>query len=59
MIILKGEGKAFCSGDDLSEGHEMDDLFVGMSALQILQDTTRLMLRMPKVIISDIVKRRA
>lgn len=53
-LILKGEGRAFCAGDDLSEspfGIAVEDL---LRHVEVLQDTTRIMLNMEKPIIAAV-----
>lgn len=53
-VILKGEGRAFCAGDDLSEspfGVAVEDL---LRHVEVLQDTTRLMLNMEKPIVAAV-----
>lgn len=54
VIIIKGEGRAFCSGDDLSEEKSASSPEEGLRAINTLQDTTRTMLRMGKPIIGAI-----
>jgi len=53
-VIVKGEGRAFCSGDDLSEDHTMDSMAKGFSVIEELQDTTRIIMRMPKPVIAAV-----
>jgi enoyl-CoA hydratase/carnithine racemase len=53
-VILKGEGRAFCAGDDLSEspaGWPVEDV---LRYVEVLQDTTRLMLNMEKPVIAAV-----
>lgn len=53
-VMIKGEGRAFCSGDDLSEsplGMQTMDI---LRHVEILQDTTRIMLNMEKPVIASV-----
>jgi enoyl-CoA hydratase/carnithine racemase len=53
-VLLKGEGRAFCSGDDLSEkpaGWNVEEV---LRHVEVLQDTTRLMLNMEKPVIAAV-----
>jgi enoyl-CoA hydratase len=53
-VLLRGEGRAFCSGDDLSEnpsGWNLDDV---LRHVEVLQDTTRLMLNMEKPVVAAV-----
>ncbi len=53
-VIFKGEGRAFCAGDDLSEnpvGWTVEDV---LRHVEVLQDTTRLMLNMEKPVIAAV-----
>ena len=52
-IIVKGEGRAFSSGDDLSES-KITTLEEGLEYIETLQDTTRTMLKMGKPIIAAV-----
>ncbi|MCX5994360.1 MAG: enoyl-CoA hydratase/isomerase family protein [Chloroflexi bacterium] len=53
-VVIKGEGRAFCAGDDLSEspfGIAVEDL---LRHVETLQDTTRIMLNMEKCIVAAV-----
>jgi enoyl-CoA hydratase len=53
-VVIKGEGRAFCAGDDLSEspfGIAVEDL---LRHVEVLQDTTRIMLNMEKCIVAAV-----
>ena len=53
-VIIKGEGRAFCAGDDLSEspqGMQVEDI---LRYVEVLQDTTRIMLNMEKCIVAAV-----
>ena len=53
-MILKGEGRAFCAGDDLSEsplGMPVEDI---LRHVEVLQDTTRIMLNMEKPVVAAV-----
>lgn len=52
-VIVKGEGKAFCSGDDLSE-NKSGTMEEGLKYIETLQDTTRTMLKMGKPVIAAV-----
>jgi len=54
VVIVKGEGRAFCSGDDLSEEKRFNSVENAMQIIETLQDTTRAILRMPKPIIAAV-----
>jgi len=53
-VIVKGEGRAFCSGDDLSEEHQITTIEEGLMLIETLQDTTRTILKMPKPVIAAV-----
>jgi len=53
-VILKGEGRAFCSGDDLSESSLGMPVMDILRHVEVLQDTTRLMLNMEKPVIAAV-----
>jgi len=53
-VVIKGEGRAFCAGDDLSEspfGILVEDL---LRHVEVLQDTTRIMLNMEKCVVAAV-----
>lgn len=53
-VIIKGEGRAFCAGDDLSEsplGMPVEEI---LRHIEVLQDTTRIMLNMEKPVIAAV-----
>ncbi|MCJ7791112.1 MAG: enoyl-CoA hydratase/isomerase family protein [Dehalococcoidia bacterium] len=52
-VIVKGEGRAFCSGDDLSESKIMTPE-QALQYIDTLQDTTRTMLKMGKPLIAAV-----
>jgi len=53
VVIIKGEGRAFSSGEDLSqEPHKT--LEEGLKAIETMQDTTRTILRMGKPVIAAV-----
>ena len=54
VVIVKGEGRAFCSGDDLSEDHSMSSMEEGFQIIKTLQNTTRAIMGMPKPVIAAI-----
>ncbi|RLA99136.1 MAG: hypothetical protein DRG37_05420 [Deltaproteobacteria bacterium] len=54
VVIIKGEGRAFCSGDDLSETHDLTSPEQGIMLIDELQDTTRVLLRLPKPVIAAV-----
>ena len=49
VVIVKGEGRAFCSGYDISTGH-----LAAAAVTERMQETTRLMLRLGKPTIAAI-----
>jgi len=52
VVILRGEGRAFCSGDDWDEEFHLDK--EGVDYVELTQDTTRVMMRMTKPIIAAV-----
>jgi len=54
VIVLKGEGRAFCAGHDLKEDTTGDTLEESLVLIEELQETTRVMLRMGKPVIAAV-----
>ncbi len=54
VVIVKGEGRAFCSGDDLAEDHTILSMEDGFRIIKTLQDTTRAIMGIPKPVIASI-----
>ncbi len=53
-VLIKGEGRAFCTGDDLAEspaGMQTADI---LRHVEVLQDTTRIMLNMEKAVVAAV-----
>ena len=53
-VIIKGEGRAFSAGDDLSENPMGIPTMDVLNYVEVLQDTTRLMLNMGKPVIAAV-----
>lgn len=53
-VIVRGEGRAFCAGHDLTEESMGETAEEGLATLETLQDTTRTMLRMGKPVIAAV-----
>ncbi|MCP4755134.1 MAG: enoyl-CoA hydratase/isomerase family protein [Proteobacteria bacterium] len=53
-VIIMGEGRAFCSGDDLSEEHDLASMEEGLKTIETLQETTRVLMRLPKPVIAAV-----
>ncbi|MBW2370242.1 MAG: enoyl-CoA hydratase/isomerase family protein [Deltaproteobacteria bacterium] len=55
VVIVKGEGRAFCSGDDLSEEYEdVTTTAQALAEISRLQEITRIILKMPKPVIAAV-----
>ena len=52
VVVLRGEGRAFCSGHDLAEGFSYADRDVAIAALEAQQEVTRRIAGLPKPIIA-------
>ena len=53
-VIIKGEGRAFCAGDDLSESPQGMQVEEILRHIEVLQDTTRIMLNMEKCVVAAV-----
>ena len=53
-VIVRGEGRAFCSGHDLTEEVISGTIEEGLAAIGVLQDITRTILSMGKPVIAAI-----
>ncbi len=53
VVIVKGEGRAFCAGDDLNEEMEFS-MEQGFNVIETMHDTTRAIMRMPKPVIAAV-----
>lgn len=54
VVIIRGEGRAFCSGHDLSEETTGATVEESLVFVEMLQDTTRLILGMGKPVIAAV-----
>jgi enoyl-CoA hydratase len=54
VVVLKGEGRAFCAGHDLKEDTAGATLEESMALVEELQETTRVILRMGKPVIAAV-----
>jgi enoyl-CoA hydratase/carnithine racemase len=54
VVIIRGEGRAFCAGFDLSTSETSTARFSPEYWLDTMQEITRVMVRMPKIIIAAV-----
>ena len=54
VVILRGEGRAFCSGHDLKEDTAGETLEQSLALIEELQETTRVILNMGKPVIAAV-----
>ena len=54
VVVLRGEGRAFCAGHDLKEDTAGETLEESLALIEELQETTRVMLRMGKPVIAAV-----
>jgi enoyl-CoA hydratase len=54
VVVLRGEGRAFCAGHDLKEDTAGGTLEESLALIEELQETTRIILRMGKPVIAAV-----
>jgi len=54
VVILRGEGRAFCAGHDITEDTAGATLEESLTLIEELQETTRIILRMGKPVIAAV-----
>lgn len=54
VVVLTGEGRAFCAGEDLKETHEGKDMETWMEETRRYQDVERIILKLDKPIIAAV-----
>lgn len=54
VLVLRGEGRAFCAGHDLKEDTSGETLEQSVALIEELQETTRVMMRMGKPVIAAV-----
>lgn len=54
VVVLRGEGRAFCAGHDIKEDTTGETLEQSVALIEELQETTRVMLRMGKPVIAAV-----
>lgn len=54
VVILRGEGRAFCAGHDITEDTAGATLQESLTLIEELQETTRIILRMGKPVIAAV-----
>jgi len=54
VVVLRGEGRAFCAGHDLKEDTTGETLEESLGLIEELQETTRVMLKMGKPVIAAV-----
>jgi enoyl-CoA hydratase/carnithine racemase len=54
VVVLRGEGRAFCAGHDLNEDTCGENLAESLALIEELQETTRVILRMGKPVIAAV-----
>jgi enoyl-CoA hydratase/carnithine racemase len=54
VVVLRGEGRAFCAGHDLKEDTAGETLEQSLALIEELQETTRIILRIGKPVIAAV-----
>ncbi len=54
VVVLRGEGRAFCAGHDIKEDTAGENLEQSVALIEELQETTRVIMRMGKPVIAAV-----
>lgn len=54
VVVLRGEGRAFCAGHDITENTDGETLEESVALIEQLQETTRVIMRMGKPVIAAV-----
>jgi enoyl-CoA hydratase/carnithine racemase len=54
VVVLRGEGRAFCAGHDITEDTDGETIEESVALIEELQETTRVIMRMGKPVIAAV-----